>query len=286
MISTIEKLALKTNAKIAIGVGTDKRLSGRTIAGAMQSKIKKFANPVLVSREISSQLDIETIITKTPEKELLTLLKTNKVDAIVRGSLQAADMIKIIQQGLTIISKEEITGNRLALIENPIAGHSFFLSPVGIEEGHTLNDKAKIISQGIKLLSLLDIEPNIAVLAAGIRETDLGRHHLADQTIDDAEFLLNKFSNESKISTPGILIEQAIDNRKNLIIAMDGISGNLLYRTLVHVGSHQSYGAALLLPQKNGQNYVYIDTSHRGTVHDYQRAIMFASALVGSVKSK
>jgi len=282
MISTIETLALNTKAKIAIGVESNTRLRGRTIAGAIQAKIKQYADPILVGKDISTQFEIESINTNTPEKTLVSLLMNNEVDGIVRGSLQAANILKIWREEVEKLTKSISIQLRFALINNSLTEHSLLLSPIGIEEGHTLKEKELIIELGVKLLSLLGITPKISVLAAGTKKNDMYRHNIADQTINDSEALIQIFRHEVDISTPGILIEQAFEDRKNFVIPMDGVTGNLLYRTLVHVGNWESYGAVLLFPGENIVNNVFIDTSHRGSVHDYQRALIFASAIVGT----
>jgi predicted methyltransferase MtxX (methanogen marker protein 4) len=279
MILNLEKLALKSNAKVAIGVDTDPRLRGRTIAGAMQAKTRKFANPILVGKDLPTHSELQTISSNTPESKLFSLLQNNEVDGVIRGSFQAGKVIKILQQELKGLTDSGINHSRLALIQNPLSEEAFLISPVGIEEGHTVQEKKLIILDSIKILKLIGIKPKISVLAAGIKNIDLGRYFTADQTINDAESIVNEFKNKFDISTPGILIEQAIEKRKNIIIPMNGISGNLLYRTLVYIGDWKSYGAALLFTEKNSLNGVYIDTSHRGNVHQYRRAIMFASAL-------
>jgi len=67
-----------------------------------------------------------------------------------------------------------------------------------------------------------------------------------------------------------ILIEDAIKDA-NLIIAPDGISGNLIFRTLVFLGGGNGFGAPVLMEK------VFVDTSR--VKEDSARAIMLASAL-------
>ncbi|MHA1821727.1 MAG: hypothetical protein ACTSU2_11020 [Promethearchaeota archaeon] len=123
--------------------------------------------------------------------------------------------------------------------------------------------------------SLEDIK--ISILSGG-RSSDKGRSDYVDKTIIQAEQIKKYFnekdvyipaiditrthhSNESKdISTDGngraveqipsnsiyvdnILIENAIKRDADFILAPEGISGNLIYRTLVHLGAGNAFGA-------------------------------------------
>ncbi|MEJ2279092.1 MAG: phosphate acyltransferase [Candidatus Lokiarchaeota archaeon] len=76
------------------------------------------------------------------------------------------------------------------------------------------------------------------------------------------------------ISHDQILIEDAIDNKANLIIAPDGISGNLIYRTLVHLGGGKAYGAIYMNIDRT-----IIDTSRVGNLSEINGALLLALAL-------
>ena len=80
------------------------------------------------------------------------------------------------------------------------------------------------------------------------------------------------------ITNYNILIEDAI-KEANFILAPDGISGNLIFRTLVFLGGGDGVGAPVLM-----DDYVFVDTSRVGG--HYTKAIMLASALVDINKNK
>nr|HML26066.1 methyltransferase [Methanomethylovorans sp.] len=65
----------------------------------------------------------------------------------------------------------------------------------------------------------------------------------------------------------------------NFLIAPDGISGNLIFRTLVFLGCGDGMGAPILMDK-----YVFVDTSRVGG--HYAKAIMVAGALANMNKSK
>ena len=70
------------------------------------------------------------------------------------------------------------------------------------------------------------------------------------------------------------MIEDAISDGANLIIAPDGIIGNTIFRTLVLVAGAKSYGAITL-----GIKEIYIDTSRSQDDNGYKRALIFANHL-------
>ena len=71
-----------------------------------------------------------------------------------------------------------------------------------------------------------------------------------------------------------ILIEQAISDDANLILAPEGIAGNLIYRTLVHLGNGRSYGALYL--KSYNRNKIIIDCSRVAPKFEIEGAFYFA----------
>jgi predicted methyltransferase MtxX (methanogen marker protein 4) len=279
MIPTIENLAEKANAKIAIGVSKEERLQQKTISGALHVKNRGFAQPVLVGSNIKEIDGIEAINTPTPEQTLLDLLISKKVQGVVRGSFKAHTTMKVLKKKIKDFTTSDYI--RIALIQHPLSDKAINLSPVGIEEGRDINSKKLIIFKGVELLELIGVVPKINLLSAGIFPDDLGRDSFADDTINSSIELIKFFKekNNLNISTNGILIEKALEEGANLILSPNGIAGNLLYRTLVHVADWKSFGSVLSFKDMKFSDFVYVDTSSIGTVHEYRRALTFASAL-------
>jgi len=71
-----------------------------------------------------------------------------------------------------------------------------------------------------------------------------------------------------------ILIENAIAKKTNLIIAPDGITGNLIYRTLVHLGGGKAYGAIYMDIER-----AIVDTSRVGDISEIRGALILAQSL-------
>jgi predicted methyltransferase MtxX (methanogen marker protein 4) len=155
-------------------------------------------------------------------------------------------------------------------------GFQFFYGPVGIDECNSYEKKITFIKKAIRVLESLKIKPKISVLSGG-RIGDVGRDPHVDETIRNAVDIVEYFKKENPdltISHDEILIEKAIENKSNLIVAPDGISGNLIYRTLVHLGDGKAYGAIYMDIDR-----AIIDTSRDGNQSEIYGALILALAL-------
>lgn len=63
------------------------------------------------------------------------------------------------------------------------------------------------------------------------------------------------------------LIEEAVEDGVNLIIASDGIMGNMIFRSVVLAAGTKSYGAVTL-----GMKEIYIDTSRSQNIDGFKKA--------------
>jgi putative methanogen marker protein 4 len=212
----------------------------------------------------AQKVDFEVLLTES-EDELLDMLFKKKVDAAVRGSLTSS----VIMAKIKRIYKEVY---RASLLE--IDDHKFLLAPVGIDEGDTLKQKKDIIFYGAQLLYEMGLEPKIAILSGG-RSQDIGRSQKIDDSIWEAEELTRITRNKYTVKHYFIMIEDAVAQGSNMILAPDGICGNLIFRSLVFLGSIKSHGAINL-----GIKEILIDTSRTQTEAGYLRALKLAKRLV------
>ena len=211
--------------------------------------------------EASKMVNFEVILTKS-EEELIDMLLNKKVNAAIRGSLSSSNIMSILRKKY---------GNniyRASFLE--VNGHKFLLAPVGIDEGDNLEDKRKIIELGAKFLLKLGIKPEIGILSGG-RPQDIGRSPKIDNSIEEGVSLTEIIKDKYFVKHYFILIEDAIKDNVNFILAPDGISGNLIFRTLVFLGSGKSHGAVTL-----GIDEIFLDTSRSQTVEGYKRALEFS----------
>jgi predicted methyltransferase MtxX (methanogen marker protein 4) len=158
---------------------------------------------------------------------------------------------------------------RIALMQ--LNDWSFFLCPVGIDEGEELVDKLNLVMNGSKYIEKMGISPSVSILSGG-RMEDAGRSSRVDKSLAEADFVAAR-AIESGINAKhkGILIERCIGD--DLILAPDGISGNLIFRTLMLLCNASSYGAPVLMDK------IFVDSSRARD--DFCGPVMLASAMVG-----
>ena len=267
IIQSIYEKALENHARIALGIDI---VTPKLLHSA--AKGLEFADVVLVgdSHAINKiGTELEVIHSNKPAKTLVDLLVSGDVDGSVRGTLSANSTLSYLKQAFGM---DKLF--RVALLETP-DGTPLFLAPVGIDEGATKEDKLEFIRRAAEHIRRFDVEPKIAVLSGG-RFEDRGRDSYVDKTLDDAEYVTRKAQQEGyDVKHYGILIEDAV-GEANFILAPDGVSGNLIFRTLVLVAGGYGYGAPVLMDK------VFVDTSRVGG--HYTKAIMMASALVSKKK--
>ncbi|MDR0911127.1 MAG: hypothetical protein LBM96_00825 [Methanobrevibacter sp.] len=166
----------------------------------------------------------------------------------------------------------------------------FLLLPVGIDEGKNINERFKMAIEAIKFMNNINKSSKIAILS-GAREGDIGRSKEIDKSLNDSTKLfkmINDYINDSNqtnnlkntVKNYNILIEQAINDKNNIIIAPDGIIGNILFRTLVLLNNWKSYGAIALNSKK-----IFIDTSRDQSTDGYERSIILAYNLIKNQKN-
>lgn len=203
------------------------------------------------------------IIPVDNDDDLVKAILDKDIDAVIRGSLPASGVIRHLKKHYPDISRATyVNGN----------GHEFLLTPVGIDEGNTLDEKLKIAINCGEFLEKLSKEPKIAILADG-RKGDYGRSEKISKSIDDSERLTEMImeNTDFEVKNYYILIEKALKDNCNVIIAPDGIIGNIIFRTLILVNSWPSCGAVTF-----GIDKIYIDTSRDQSVEGYLRSIIFA----------
>lgn len=193
--------------------------------------------------------------------EMLSAWQTGQVAAAARGSLPSSAFLEELKS-----VSGSVFLRRVALLALP-GGKPFLLGPVGIDEGGTLAGMRALVADCREFCAALGWEPRVAVLSAG-RAEDRGRSAAIAGSIERGERLA---SEEPDVRHFNIIIEEAL-RWANCVIAPDGVTGNLIYRTLVHLGSGSSLGA-LYFPL----SLRLADTSRNGSVEEYLGAIALAN---------
>jgi putative methanogen marker protein 4 len=249
LITELQTRAQKNQALIGIGVDDSK-------------KAQKIITSSIKCATKSGYAEVQSF--DSPES-LISALNTGEIAGAVRGNLPAKETIDKLKSVFKLVS---IYRTALICIDKKIC---FFLAPVGIDEGIFIDERLQFIKHINSLVEQLGLSPKTAIISGG-RAEDYGRSGIVDESLQ-AGVKLFKLSKEAGFDVKhyGILIEEAY-TKANIIIAPNGIVGNLLFRTLHYLGSCRSFGAPVLNMDK-----VFIDTSRSKT--DYTDSIMLASAL-------
>jgi predicted methyltransferase MtxX (methanogen marker protein 4) len=304
--------AQSTQCIIGIGIGDDLNQTRRIIKAISAFKSHSNATVILVGtvettqklKELNDQsdlaLDYHSVLNPTDflihqvlsPSEFTTKsgFKANGFDVVVRGGLSSSNFVRLLRQYRNMVpnatTKEDYPSltYRLALLETA-SGHQFFYAPVGIDECNTYRDKKQLIDQAIRFYKDLGEIPRIGLLSGG-RKGDLGRDKWVDENIEQAENLaevLQREYPELDIKHYEILIENAIQKGVNLLVAPEGIAGNLIYRTLIHLGAGKSYGA-IYLTHLNLLNKIIIDTSRVAPEFELEGALNMGSGIFSLLK--
>jgi len=245
---TAEMILSWANPDIAIGIGSEKGSERVAMSADMAAK------------EGYGQVTIY----ENPDRMIMDLLE-GEIMAGVRGDMASNDVLAAIRHGFGV----NMVMRAAAL--QPHDGPFFFLAPVGVDEGWELEEKIEFIRLGKEMLDSIGIMPRFGILSGG-RYSDTGRAVAVDRSIAQAEEVV-KWGNEIglDIEYDEILIEKAASSR-NFILAPDGVTGNLIFRTLHFLGRGRALGAPVLNIDR-----VFVDTSR--AKQSYVDSIALASAM-------
>ncbi|HVO78334.1 MAG TPA: methanogenesis marker protein Mmp4/MtxX [Methanomassiliicoccales archaeon] len=252
---------LSSDSVLAKGRGQDRKIG----IGAATDLEK-----VQASASIAHSAGYGRVTVYQSAESLVKALKSGEIDAAVRGNLDSNEVMKAIKKEFAV---DHVL--RMAILQ-PRNGKVFFFAPVGVDEGNTVEQKLELVTLGAGLMRRMGIEPRVGVLAGG-RITDKGRDSRVDKSLADADEVTLKASQQGITARNAeILIEEAVKDC-NLIIGPDGISGNLIFRTLHFLGEGRALGAVVLNIER-----IFVDTSRAKS--SYVDSIALASALVGGKK--
>jgi predicted methyltransferase MtxX (methanogen marker protein 4) len=249
LLRLVQSRSEAARARLALGSAQEGDPADITAARAVESGL----GPVSVLRE--------------PE-ELVGALVEGRVDAAVRGTLPSTATNRLLLEAVGVPS-----AMRVALLEVG-GGRSVLLAPVGIDEGRDPDERWALLKGAAGLARRLGAEPRVAVMSKG-RPEDAGRGEAIALSQRECESLRSAAGAEGiEAVCAGIQLERAVVEG-NVVLAPDGVTGNLVFRALHLVAGLESWGALALgaLP------LVFVDTSREKA--DYLGAIHLARALAG-----
>jgi putative methanogen marker protein 4 len=248
--------------RIGIGIGDDAKkvlASAHAVAGRVH--VICYCRPSTVDRKTVPAGQVTIAEHNEPEEALIADLMAGTIDAAVRGTLPSNSTLNSLKRRTGADHLE-----RIALLET-VRGKKFLLAPVGVDEGWTVQEKLALIKKAKNIAQRFGLSQEVGILSGG-RFGDVGRHPQVDASMADAE-LVARLSGARHYE---ILIEDAI-GECGIIIAPDGISGNLIFRTLIFLGGGHGHGAPVLNIDK-----IFVDTSRASP--DYTNALLLAASLL------
>ena len=245
---------------IRIGIGLAR--PNDHLVHAVREVANEGITPILFApRSIPEISGIACRVSDNPERDLVDALMGGQIDAAVRGTLPAHSTLRYLREAAGVDHLQ-----RVALLETG-DGRQFLLAPVGIDEGSTIKSRIELIQKAIKLAEQTGRNKKVAILSGG-RLEDIGRNPDVDRSLADAE-LIARCSGGDHCE---ILIEEVV-GEYGIVIAPDGISGNLIFRTLVLLGSGTGHGAPVV-----NIDVPFVDTSR--ATEGFGNAIRLAKDLV------
>jgi putative methanogen marker protein 4 len=241
---------------IGVGVGAGKVLASLA-AVSPGIRVELFARPGTI---LPGTTDVIVREDGKPEERLVRALMAGEIDAAVRGTLPSSTTLSFLKKAAGVPHLI-----RIALLETA-DGRRFLLAPVGVDEGWTVAEKVEMVERGREMAPLVGLPSTVAVLSGG-RMGDAGRHEQVDRSLAEAE----RVAGLTKATHGEILIEDAV-GRFGMVLAPDGISGNLIFRTLVLLGGGHGHGAPVV-----NIGRIFVDTSR--ATPDYARAVNLAASL-------
>lgn len=247
--------------RIGIGIAEDPdKVLSSAAALAGRCAIICYCKPGTLAQKPVDK-NISVVEHPQPEQALVDDLASGKIDAAVRGTLPSNSTLKALKKAMGVDHLE-----RIALLETA-DGKKFLLTPVGVDEGWTVADKVELIWKGRVIAKKFGLPEKVGVLSGG-RFGDVGRHNQVDASMADAKEVARLTGSEDS----QILIEDAV-RTCGLIIAPDGISGNLIFRTLTFLGAGYGHGAPVVNISR-----IFVDSSRASP--NYTNALLLAVSLL------
>jgi putative methanogen marker protein 4 len=247
--------------RIGIGILEDPdKVIASAIAVCGSCEIHCYCRPGVVGKR-PEEKSVHILESSHPEQAMIDDLMAGRIDAAVRGTLPSNATLKALKIAEGVDHLE-----RIALLET-FQGKKFLLTPVGVDEGWTVAEKLELIRKGKNIAKRFGLPEKTGVLSGG-RLGDVGRHRQVDASMAEAE-LVARLSDSVHCE---ILIEDAIKTC-GLIIAPDGISGNLIFRTLTFLGNGYGHGAPVVNISR-----IFVDTSRASP--NYSNALLLAASLL------
>lgn len=253
-LNTYTDPIINKNFKIAVGL---KEFEGNRVNSLIKSQ--SFAEITIVTDKNSHfarNIPLKVFKDHNPEQKLISLLKTKQVEGILRGSL---DAVKLHNEYYNIFHEQSITVPALLNKDKTC----FFLTLLSGFHGWNKNEKFKETEAVSKFLIQSGIEPKIAIFTA-VRKKSLVHmksnisndiYSKLKETITDTEILVAKLNKHGYNATNWeIELQQAIKENYNILVPINGIVGNQIFRVFIVCGYQNIFSPRLGVSQYYADN--------------------------------
>jgi len=202
------------------------------------------------------------------QESLIRDLVDHKIDAAVRGTMGSLEVLKELRHQFKV---KEIF--RTAVLENA-NGKAFLLAPVGIDEGRSPSERIELVRATLAYFDPVGWKPTVGVLSKG-RAEDTSRGREIRKSLSEGESIVKALVAQGiPAKHYSILLEEAVRD-SDFVVAPEGVTGNLIFRTLHFVGGGKAFGAPVVnIPE------VFVDTSRAKT--DFSEPVLLGAGLAAA----
>jgi len=270
----VEELASKGKVSIAFGL-----LKPDSEIQDSLRQMSNYADITLVGPEAIKDIkDFNIVVDSEPEKRIATMLVNGEFEGIIRGTIDDFKTQEVYEK-LTGESAEIAPG-----ILETSNGYQFILNPGSNPDGWDKNQKLNTILTIAKFCKEWEIEPNIAYFTGVRHETYKRKKDIKDgitevlnKTYEDAEWLVSETIKAGyNAKNWSIDLDLAVKDGCNIIVPVNGLVGNQIFRTILFCGGRTLAGPRISCSR------AYEDNSKNEK--DYSFHVMWLAAWINSKK--
>lgn len=270
----VEELVKLGRPRIAFGL----KEPNKEILDSLEKGIE-YADIILVGPEAIKDVEgFEKVIDEKPEEKLASMLANGEVEGIIRGTVDDFTTYEAYQK----LTGEKVTFDS-GLLEDP-KGRQFFLTAASNVEGWTKEERLDMALRTAEYAKEWGVEPKIAVFTGRRHETyprkkDIreGVDGILNKTYEDAEWIVLELKKRGfNADNWAIDLNPAVEDGCNILVPVNGMVGNQMFRVLLFCGGK------ILSATRLGLSRVYEDNSR--TEKDFLFHVKWTVALINRKK--
>ncbi|MBI3115377.1 MAG: hypothetical protein HYZ09_02710 [Candidatus Kerfeldbacteria bacterium] len=234
LMRRVEELVSIKRVKLGFGLqGPDTEILQSLKVSSRYADITLVGPPA-----ISGVRGFPVLVDERPEERLAATLVNGDVEGIVRGTI---DDFKT-REAYTKLTGEPVT-TEISLLEDP-TGRQFFVAPLSNPEGWTKEERLHITVAHATSIADWGVVPDIAVFSGMRHETyqrkkdvQQGITNTLVKTYQDAEWIVAELSRQGFSAKHwAIDLNLAVEAGANILIPVNGMVGNQIFRVLLFCG--------------------------------------------------